>query len=389
MNDMRKHTFLRTLVLLPAILFIQSCSEPPRIANADSAKAALPIHEFPVQMQQLPLLYSATGTVHARVESQLASQLLARVVSVRVHEGDRVSAGQTLITLDSQETEAGYRKAAAARAEAQNGIAETENSIAAAKANLDLANVTAQRMNDLHDKRSISQQEFDETNAKLQIAQANYEMAKARRAEWTDRIAQRDASLQEAQVSRNFTLIKAPFSGVITARNVEPGALAVPAAPLLTIEAENGYRLHADVEESRLSLVRLKETVTVSLDAQSADIPGQVGEISPSSDINSHSYTVKINLPSTLLLHAGQFGHVSFSAGNKQAIVVPLAAVVEIGQLTSVFVPEGNVARTRLVTLGEKHQLQVEVLSGLQAGEHVVSPIPVGLADGDKVEAQQ
>ncbi len=386
---MKKDTFLRTLVLLPAILCIQGCSEPPRTANADSGKAPLPVYEFPVQMQQIPLLYSATGTVHPTVESQLASQVMARVVSVRVHEGDRVRAGQTLITLDSQETEAGYRKAEAGRAEAQNGIAETENSIAAAKANLDLANVTAQRMKDLYDKRSISQQEFDETNAKLQIAQANYEMAKARRTELTDRIAQSNASLQEAQVSRNYTVIKAPFSGVITARSVERGALAVPGTSLLTIEAGNGYRLHADVEESRLSLVHLKDKVTVSLDAQPGDIQGQVGEISPSSDSSSHSYTVKISLPSTSALHAGQFGHVSFSAGHKQAIAVPFAAVVENGQLTSVFVNEGNVARTRLITLGEKRAGQIEVLSGLQAGEHVISPIPVGMADGDKLEVQQ
>jgi RND family efflux transporter MFP subunit len=386
---MNKDTFLRTLVLLPAILFIQACSEPPRTANAGSATTRLQIHEFTVQMQQIPLLYSATGTIHARVESQLAGQLMARVLSVRVHEGDRVSAGQTLITLDSQETEAAYRKAEAGRAEAQSGIAETENSIAAAKANLDLAKVTAQRMKDLYEKRSISQQEFDETYAKLQTAQANYEMAKARRTELTDRIAQSDASLQEAQVSRSYTAIRAPFSGVITARNVEPGALAVPGTSLLTIEAGNGYRLHAYVEESRLSLVHLKDKVNVSLDAPPGDLQGQVGEISPSSDSSSHSYRVKIDLPSTAALHAGQFGHVSFSAGNKQAIAVPLAAVVETGQLTSVFVDDGSVARTRLITLGKKYEGQVEVLSGLQAGEQVIYPVPVGLTDGDKVEAQQ
>ncbi len=237
---MKKHTFTQSLVLLSAILFIQSCSEPPRTANDDSAKAPLQIHEYQVQMQQIPLLYSATGNVHARTESQLASQLMARVLSVRVHESDRVRAGQTLIILDSQETDTSYRKAAAGRAEAQSGIVESENGIAAAKANLDLADVTAQRMKDLYDKRSISKQEFDETNAKLQTAQANYEIAKARRTELTDRIVQSDAALQEAQVYRNFTVIRSPFDGVITARNVEPGVLAVPGAPLLTIEAGGG-----------------------------------------------------------------------------------------------------------------------------------------------------
>ncbi len=134
--------------------------------------------------------------------------------------------------------------------------------------------------------------------------------------------------------------------------------------------------------------MHLKDSVTVSLDAQPGDIQGQVSEISPSSDSNSHTYTVKINLPATSAIHAGQFGRVSFSAGQKQAVAVPVAAVVENGQLTSLFVTEGTVARARLVTLGEKHDGQVEVLSGLQPGEHVISPVPFGLADGDKVEAR-
>ena len=192
---------------------------------------------------------------------------MARVQTVRVHEGDRVRAGQTLITLDARRTDAGYRRADAGRAEAQNSIAESESGIAAAKANLDLASVTAERMNDLYSKRSISKQEMDETNAKLQTAKANYEMAKARRAQLTDRIAQSNAALQQAQVARGYTVIRAPFAGVITARNVEPGTLAVPGTPLLTLEAGTGYRLHADVEESRLSLVHLKDKVTVYLDA--------------------------------------------------------------------------------------------------------------------------
>ena len=385
---MTKQTFLRGSFCLPVILCLQACSDPPRTAQADSTKAPVPVHEFAVEMRDLPILYSATGTVHARTESQLSSQLMARVLGVRVHEGDLVKAGQTLLTLDSQETDAIYQKAEAGRAEAQTGIGESESSIAAAKANLDLASVTAERMNDLYGKRSISKQELDETTAKLQTAQANYEMAKARRAELTNHIAQSNAALREAQISKTYSVIRAPFAGVITARTVEPGTMAVPGTALLTLAAQNGYRLYADVEESHLSLVHLKDKVAVSLDAREGTMEGQVGEISPNSDSSSHSYTVKINLPSTAGLHSGQFGHVNFPAGSKRAITLPLTALVENGQLVSAFVNEGGVARARLLTLGNKQAAQVEVLSGLQPGDQIISPIPIGLSDGDKVEAR-
>lgn len=255
----------------------------------------------------------------------------------------------------------------------------------AARANLDLAAVTAERMNDLYIKRSISKQELDETNAKLKTAQANYEIAKTRRAQVTERLAQSDATLEEAKITAAYTSIRAPFAGVITARNAEPGMLAIPGNTLLTLESGNSFRLHAEVEESRIGMVQPKESATVMLDAMPGEVRGQVSEISPVSDNNAHSYTVKIDLPENLSIHSGQFGHASFAAGTKHALTLPSAALVENGQLDSVFVNDGGAARLRLITVGDKREEQVEVLSGLQPGERVICPIPNGLADGDRV----
>ena len=377
------------LCALGSLLFLSACSEAPRSTHADdTSKAPIPVQTVTAQMRDIPFLYTATGAVHAYTESQLASQTMARVLSVKVHVGDRVAAGQVLISLDAQESEAGYHKAEAGRAESQSSIAEADSAVAQAKANLDLANVTSERMTDLFAKRSISKQEMDETRAKLKNAQASYDMARARREQLNNRIAQNDATLQEAQTTRGYALIRAPFAGTVTARNIEPGAMAVPGAPLLTIEAGNGYRLHADVEESHLAQIHLNQSVNVFVDALQREISGRVAEISPSSDANSHSYTVKINLPINSALHAGQFGHASFVTGNKQAITVPSSSVTENGQLQSVMVNDHGAARIRLVTLGEKRDDQIEVLSGLQLDERIINPAPSGLADGDRVEAR-
>ena len=116
-------------------------------------------------------------------------------------------------------------------------------------------------MEDLADKKSISSQEFDEASARLKAAQAAYEMAVSRRAQVQSRIEQAVAGQRSARIMRDYTQIAAPFAGVVTARSVEPGTLASPGVPLLTIEREGSYRLEASVEESRLGTVHAGQNV--------------------------------------------------------------------------------------------------------------------------------
>ena len=103
-------------------------------------------------------------------------------------------------------------------------------------------------------------------------------------------------------------------------------------------------------------------------------------------DAASRSYIVKVDLPSCAGLRSGMFGRAWFPLGERKVMALPAAALIDRGQLQSVFVAEGETARTRLVTTGEKANGQVEILSGLGTGERVVVPIPAGLADGARVE---
>jgi hypothetical protein len=97
---------------------------------------------------------------------------------------------------------------------------------------------------------------------------------------------------------------------------------------------------------------------------------------------------VKIDLPATSGVRSGSFGRAAFQSGSRTVLAVPAAAVSERGQLESVFVAEGGVAHTRLITLGEKGKDQTEVLSGLNAGEKVIFPVPQGVTDGTKIEVR-
>jgi RND family efflux transporter MFP subunit len=294
-----------------------------------------------------------------------------------------------LITLEVRDLDVSVRRAEAGRAEVESAIPELENATAAAKANLDLAQATFNRMEELAAKKSISNQEFDEASARLKAAQANYEMTRSRRTQLDSKMAQVDQEVRAAGIMRDYAKLAAPFSGVVINKTVEPGNLATPGAPLLTIEQDGLYRLEASVDESKLASVRVGQAVEAVIDASDRKVNARVTEIVPSVDSASRSYIVKLDLPSMPQLRTGMFGRAIFPMGMEKVVAIPVAALMDRGQLQSVFVVEDGVAHTRLVTTGRRTKDGVEVLSGLNAGETLVVPIPQGLQDGARVEVRQ
>jgi RND family efflux transporter MFP subunit len=267
-------------------------------------------------------------------------------------------------------------------------IPEADYAVTGAKANLDLAQVTFKRVEDLAAKKSVTTQEFDEAATRVKAAQANYDMARSRRTQIDSRLAQAEQEIRAAAIARDYAKIAAPFAGVVTAKTIEQGNLATPGAPLLTIEEDGGYRLEVAVDEAKLPAVRLGQTVQVSLDGLNRKLDGRVSEIVPSTEPSSHAFIVKIDLPGTPDLRTGMFGRAMFAQTPRSVLTVPFAAVLERGQLQSVFVADNGVARTRLVTLGERAKDRVEVLSGLSAGEKIVAAPTAELQDGTALEVR-
>jgi len=378
----------KSLWLILVALWLAGCSESPREVTS-SKTPPVAVSVVTVAEQQWPSIYQATGTVRARTSAVIAAKLLGYVREVKVQAGDRVREGQLLITLDARDLDVNSRRAEAALDEVRSSTPEADSAAAGAKANLDLAQTTFNRMQELWNKQSISNQEFDEAGAKVKAAQAAYDMARARRAQLDAQAARVQQEVRATEVARSYAEISAPFAGVVTAKSVDPGALAVPSAPLLTIEREGAYRLEASVEESLLSAIRVGQPVSVTLDGVDRTIEARVSEIVPTVDAASRSYTVKIDLPAVPALRSGVFGHASFSLGSRSPLTVPVSAVTERGQLQSVVVAENGVAHTRLITMGQKNKDQVEVLSGLTAGENVIVPVPPGLSDGAAVEIRR
>ena len=188
-------------------------------------------------------------------------------------------------------------------------------------------------------------------------------------------LAQASAALAQARTSLGYTRIRAPFAGVVTERRADPGTLASPGMPILTLEDTRNYRLEVAVDESDVRLVHLGQSASVNIDALGkAEIAGRVVQVVPAADPGSRSFLVKIELPKDAHLRSGLFGRAQFARGERSALLIPRLAVVERGQLQGVYVLDSEqIAGLHYVTLGRTSGQQLEVLSGLEGGEEIVA----------------
>jgi RND family efflux transporter MFP subunit len=285
---------------------------------------------------------------------------MGRIQQMLVREGDSVRAGQTLAVLD----DASMRSALA---QAQAGVKAAQSQQAAAESNANLAASTLERYKQLEAQKSVSPQEMDEVSRRAQAAAAQLDAVRAQ----TDA-----AKAQEngARTMLGYTHLIAPFNGVVTARMADPGTLASPGVPVLQVDETGALELDATVDESAMAAIHKGMMTQVSIDGASpAEMTGTVQEVLPAADAASHSFMVKIALPSSSQLHAGMYGAAEFSNGVRQAIVVPSSAVVQRGSLACVYVLNADgIAQLRYLTLGATHGNLVEVLSGISAGEKLV-----------------
>jgi membrane fusion protein, multidrug efflux system len=380
---------MRPYYALAVLPFLTGCGSEPALKAVTTPMTRMRVETVAVAETDWPTTYEATGTVRARTTATISSRVMGYAREVRAQIGDSVREGQPLVVLDARDLETALARAEAGREEVKSAIPEADSAVALARAQLDLAQVTFDRMQDLLNKRSIANQEYDEASARWKAAQAALGMARARRTQLDAKMAQIEQEVRAAGIQRGYSEITAPFSGTIITKSIDPGTLAAPGAPLFTIEGAGAYRLEASVEESRLSMARIGKTVSVTIDGIDRTFPARVAEVVPSVDAAARTGTVKIDLPLLPELRSGLFGRALFDTGGRKILTVPSAGVMERGQLQSVYVAENNIAHTRLVTVGTRVKDRVEVLSGLNQGDRVIVPIPTGLADGAPIEVRQ
>jgi RND family efflux transporter MFP subunit len=313
---------------------------------------------------EAPMVLRATGALKAHESATLSAQVMGRVTRVLVQAGDTVRAGQTLVVIDDATLRSSSEQASAA-------VKAAEQQQAAAQSNADLAASTLVRYRQLEAQKSVSPQEMDEVSRRAEAAQAQ---AAAMKAQSNAMRAQQAG----AHAMLGYTRIVAPFSGVVTARMIDPGAMAAPGVPLLQVDSGGPLELQTTVSESAMAGLRKGTKLAVT-----------VAEIVPAADPMTHSFQVKVALPASKALRAGLSASAAIPNGTKQAVLVPRSGIVMRGSLASAYVLDANgIAQLRYVTLGEVHGDKVEVLSGLNGGDKLVdSPADRDLA-GKRIEVR-
>lgn len=399
---MRKILLVTFALSLTAII---SCATKPSTSPPSAVIQGVKVET--IKISSVEDYYEAVGTVRARNSSIVAARVMGNVVKLYVREGDRVRAGQTLIELENREAgtqiakaQAGVRESTDALDEVDRNIRAAESAQQSANANEKLASTTFNRYRTLFERKSVSPQEFDEVRTKLDIAKAESERAdrllqamKAKRAQMLARIDQAKADVSGARIYAGYSRLVSPINGIVVSKQADVGTMATPGAPLITIENDSSYQLEVAVEESQLSNIHLHDQARVEIEAiGEKDLTCSVVEIVPAADPNSRSYNIKLALPNTAgaQLRSGLYGKASFISGQRQALAISQKAIMQRGQLTSVFVvDQSGVARLRLIKTGKSFGENIEVLSGLTDGDEIVVGGLSAVQDGSRVRDAQ
>ncbi len=285
-----------------------------------------------VEAATVPTRVSLPGTVSSERMINLSARLPAYVEDVRVSAGSPVREGDLLIALDQR---------------------ELVKQLEAAEAQLALAETGYQRAKRLLETNATTQQAFE-------AAESGYKSA--------------SAAVDQVKVMLTYTRITAPLNGVVTDRFVEAGDLASPGQVLVSVYDPSRLRLEVPVPARLISHFPVGREVQVKLDLGDALVKGTVTEVVSAFDPVTRTRRIKVHLAGVAdaAVLPGMYGQVLLDIEPHATVLLPVASVMRIGQLESVqVVRDGRVFR-RLVRTVPRHDGQVEILSGLVAGEQVL-----------------
>jgi RND family efflux transporter MFP subunit len=333
---------------------------------------------------------NASGYVTARRRATVSSKITGKLVEVLVEEGMPVRDGQVLARLDDAQARATLDLTEAQLVEARRAVHESE-------VNLALAELTLERTSRLAADGVVGQAELDASRAQAEATRARLAVERER-----VEVAEREVALRRTELAD--TVVRAPFEGIVVSKDAQPGEMVSPISAgggftrtgICSIVDMGSLEIEVDVNESYISRVLPGQKVTAVLDAYPEwRIPAAVITTIPTADRQKATVKVRIGFEQPDPRILPEMGiKVSFleappTAGEaaRARLIVPLAAVRQQEGRSTVFVVDGrDRAERRAVSVGPAHGDEVEVVSGLTAGERVVIDGPADLSDGDRVK---
>jgi len=333
-------------------MLASACSGDAPPAAAPAASAGLAVQT--VESSRVPRETAFDGAVEAINQSTVSAQTTGRVVELPFDVGDYVEKDAVIVRFTTTEQRA------------RSGAAEA--SLAEANARLAEAQLAYDRMRDVYEKRLVAKAQFDKAASDLDAARA--------------RAAAAQASLTEAREGLGYTVIRAPYAGIVVARHVQMGETVAPGRPLMTGLSLEHLRAVVEVPQQHIGPLRRHRKARVILpDGQS--VAASELRIPPAADPATHTFRVLVTLPpGEHGVFPGTLVKVAFVSGDDERVLIPAASVVRRGEVTGAYVVDdaGRISLRYLRVGTAAADGGVPVLAGLAAGERIATdPIAAGI----------
>lgn len=362
--------YARYILLLILVVALSGCGKKAPAAE----EYLLPVETAAVSVSDLSHYLNTTGEVIASAEADIAPKISGRVSSVNVSVGDRVSKGQTLLSLESSEV-----GSTVAQSESAVGIARV-NVLKAQQAQAD-AEQNYNRVNSLYQAQAVSKAQFEEAESTLTNSRYGLQLAQ-------EQLSQSEAALAGARQNLSNYTVTSPIAGEVAAVNIHSGEIAGPQATAITVVAMDTVKVKVNVPEGAINYVETGSEVKVSLDVLGKTVSGKVISVGPKSDSSTRAFPVEISLDNGQGdIRPGMVASLKLPAGmSKGAVSVPADAVIERDGTYYVFVVENGLAREKQVQTGIITDQLAEIKSGLSAGQVVIVNGNRLVNDGQKVK---
>lgn len=312
----------------------------------------------------MPLEYQLDGVVEARRQATLSAEVAGKIEAVYFDVDDFVKKGDVVLKIRDREYRARLEKARATLEEA--------------RANLQEQQLDYDRNAGLRKQKLISQAVFDKSSASLKASQARTNSAQA--------------NLVQAEEQLGYTVVRAPYSGVVVQRHVEAGESTRPGQPFMTGYAPEQLRVSANVPQSIIARLRKQRRARVVLLEDGRSLEIERITIHPFADPQNHSFPVRLDLsPSQADIYPGMLVKVALTIGESKRLLVPRQALVSRSEINALYLRDSNGKLVfRQVRPGKQYADQVEILAGLDAGETVVlDPVGAGIEIKRRLDSAQ
>lgn len=336
------HPLRAALLLGAAALALGACSHPQAVAPA----ARPPLAKIDLHEQVAPRERIWDGTVEAVHQATLSAQTAGRVLELPFDVNDYVPQGAVVVRFTAVEQGAAVN---AAQAQVRSAQAAYTN-----------AEAQDRRIAAVYARKLVSQTQMDQTRAQRDAAKAALDAAQA--------------NLRQAAQSADYTVVRAPYSGILTKRFVQVGEAVQPGQPLIAGLSLDQLRVEAQVPQSDVNVIRKFSRAWVLYDGGSKRVEAAKVIVFPYADATTHTFTVRLELPTAKTgLNPGEVVKVAFMIGSRPRLLLPDSVIVRRGEIVGVYVIRGDAVMLRQVRLGYRFGNDYEVLAGLAPGEQVAA----------------